>query len=176
MSYPPSSYLSPEDVASALEMARELQDGATRLRALIDGIGGGPPSGMGGIVGGRAGAVSMATRKWVGPHRDTFLQLIDDEVGSAADAERAMEEEAEAWAAFWADATNARLQRLHDLAMADHRMAMDHFDRALDDYSSTIAENPAAIGYTSAPSRPVPPPPPTLVTTPTAAGGYQPTG
>lgn len=178
MTYPPASYLSPEDVEAALEMARELQRAAAGVRLLMNGAGGVAVGGAGaaGLGTGRAGAVAIATREWIGPHRDTFLQLIGDEADSADATTRAMEEEADAWAAFWAEATNARLNRLHDLAMADHRLAMNDYERRLDDYTSAIAADPEAPIWLSPPHRPTAPPAPSPVTVPLAAGGYRPTG
>jgi hypothetical protein len=178
VTHPPASYLSPEDVEAALEMARELQRAAAGVRLLMNGASGAAVGGAGavGLGTGRAAAVAIATREWIGPHRDTFLQLIEDEVGSADATTRAMEEEADAWAAFWAEATNARLNRLHELAMADHRLAMNDYERRLDDYTATIAADPATLGWLSPPRRPTAPPAPSPVAVPRAVGGYRATG
>lgn len=170
MPHPPSSYLSPAVLDGALQLARELRDAGEDVQILSSGA----RVGAGG--GGRAGDAAMAMRQWIGPHRDTFEQLIQNEMASAQLTRSRLDEEADAWAQFWAEATNARQQRLYEEAMADHRRAVEHYHREFDAYQEAIGTDPSATIYLSAPPRPVGPTPPTPVSVPTAATGYQPTG
>ena len=178
MSHPPASYLTPETVEQALVLARELRAASGEIGQLTGGtpvvaVGGAAASGLGA---GRAGDAAIAAREWVGPHRDTFDRMIDDEAASAEAARSALDDEADAWAGFWAEATNARRQRLYEEAMADHRLASDRYEREFTDYAAALATDPAAASYLGAPRRPERPPVPEWVVAPTAASGYRPTG
>ena len=170
MSHPPASYLSPVALEGALELAHLLRQAAEDVRFLVAGA----RAGAGG--GGRAGDAARAMRDWIGPHRDTFERLMGAEAESAELTRSRLDEEADAWAAFWAEATNARRQRLHDEAMSDHRRAVQRYEQDLADYRAAIETDPSATIYLSAPHRPVAPSPPSPVPVPTAAGDYRPTG
>lgn len=170
MSHPPSSYLSPAAIEGALQMARHLREASEDVRVLVSGA----PVGGGG--GGRVGAAAVAMRNWIGPHRITFEQMIENEVASAETARTRLDDEADAWAQFWADATNARQQRHYDEAMSDHRRAMNRYHQDFAAYQDAIASDPASTIYLPAPRRPIGPTPPVPVSVPTAAGGYRPTG
>ncbi len=174
MTHPPSSYLSPAALESALDLARLLREASEEIRTLATGgaLVGGAGGGGGG---GRAGDAAMAMRQWIGPHRDTFERLHDDEQASAVTARARLDDEADAWAAFWAQATNARLQRQYDEAMADHRRAAEHFHRQSQAHDDAIALDPSTGAYLPAPVRPIPPDPPTPVEVPTADANYRPT-
>lgn len=160
------SYLSQAELELALDLARVLHEASEEVRVLSLGAGG---------SGGRAGDAAMAVRHWIGPHRDTFEQLHADEQASAVTARNRLVEEADAWARFWADATEARQDRLHDEAMSDHRRATTDYQREFDAWNEAIANDPSSSIYLTAPVRPRPPTPPPSVVVPTAAGGYRPT-
>lgn len=53
-------------------------------------------------AGGRLDDKATATRRWAGPHRDTFESLFDAEAAAAHATQRDLADEAEAWARFWA--------------------------------------------------------------------------
>lgn len=171
MAHPPSSYLSPAALEGALQLARDLRDAADDIRVLVSGARIGAGAG-----GGRIGAAAVAMRDWVGPHRDTFEQLLQHEVASAETTQTRLDDEADAWARFWSEATNARQQRQYDEAMSDHRRAMQHYETDVAAYRSAIETDPSATIYLSAPPRPVAPSPPVPVGVPTAATDYRPTG
>jgi len=170
MPHPPSSYLSPAALEGALQLARDLRDAGEDVQLLSSGA----RVGAGG--GGRAGDAAIAMRQWIGPHRDTFEELMANEMASARLTKTRLDEEADAWASFWAEATNARQQRLYEEAMADHRRAVDHYTTAFNAYQDAIEEDPSSTIYLLAPTRPTGPTPPVPVGIPTAAGDYQPTG
>ena len=172
MSHPPSSYLTPETLQLALDLARELRAASDEIARLTTGAN---TIGAGG-GGGREADVAVALRHWIGPHRDRFEQLVANEMESSRAAQRGLDEEADDWAAFWAQATNARRQRLYEGALADHRLALHAYDLEVDRFNEVAAVDPGAIVYLSLPPRPTPPSPPTMVTVPTAASNYQPTG
>lgn len=172
VSHLPSSHLHPDTLELALDLARELRAASDQIGRLTVGTN---TIGAGG-GGGREAAVAVARRHWIGPHRDTFDRLIGNEMESARAAQRCLDDEADEWAVFWADATNAREQRLHEEAMADHRLAASNYHRELDRYNAATSADPATIGYLAAPRRPTPPSPPTRVSVPTAASNYRSTG
>ncbi len=128
MTHPSSSYLPPSTVDLALDLARRLHRAADAIGRLADGGAGGPPGLYGGGApgsGGRIAARAIAVEHWVGPHRNAFEPMFAEEMASVRTAEQRLRSEAEAWAAFWAAAGNARQDRLHDEAMARHRLAPD---------------------------------------------------
>jgi len=77
MPHPPSSYLSPAALEGALQLARDLRDAGEDVQVLSSGA----RVGAGG--GGRAGDAATAMRQWIGPHRETFEQLLANEMASA---------------------------------------------------------------------------------------------
>ncbi len=166
MSHPPTSYLSPAQLELALDLARLLREASEEIRVLSLGTSG---------SGGRAGDAALAMRHWIGPHRDTFERLHADEQASAVTARNRLDDEADAWARFWADATDARQQRLHDEAMADHRLAEANYRREFDAWSEAISADPASTIHLATPIRPQPPAAPSPVVVPTAADDYRPT-
>ncbi len=170
MSYPPSSYLSPTALEGALELARVLRDAAEEIRILT--VGTAPAAGAGG---GRVGDAAMATREWIGPHRETFERLHANELASAQTTRTRLEDEADDWARFWAQATDARQQRQYEEALFDHQRAMDHYHRAYDDWNEAISNDPSTALHLLAPTRPTAPSPPAPVPVPTAASDYRPT-
>lgn len=123
---------------------------------------------------GRAGDRSVATREWVGPHRDTFDQLIENELDSARTTRIRLADEADAWSRFWAMATNARNSRLHDQAMTNFSTGMDTYETNALAYQEAIEEDPEAAIYISAPSPPVRPTRAAYVSPPTASNNYWP--
>ena len=100
----------------ALDLARELHRASGDVGTLAHG--GAAAAYLFG--GGRSADRQVAVQEWIGPHRDTFDLLFANEMDSARTTETRLVDEAEAWAAFWALAVNARNQRLHDEAMARH--------------------------------------------------------
>lgn len=170
MPHPPSSYLSPAALEGALQFARELRDAGEDVQTMSSG------ARAGGGGGGRAGDAATVMRQWIGPHRDTFEELMAAEMRSAQLTRTRLDEEADAWAQFWAEATNARQQRLYEEELADHRRAVEHFNTANAAYQDAIEEDPSSVVFLSAPRRPIGPTPPVPVTVPTAAGDYRPTG
>ena len=172
MSHPPPSALSPAALEHALDLARVLRAASEEIRLLT--LGGGLVGPGGG--GGRAGDAAQAMTHWIGPHRDTFERLHDDEQAAAVSARLRLDAEANAWAAFWAEATNARLERQHAEAMADHRRAVEHHHRERQAYEEALTVDPSTAIHLAPPASPTPPTPPNPVAVPTAASGYRPTG
>lgn len=169
MSYPSYSYLAPSTLNMALELARVLLAASEDVSTL----GFGEASAMS-MSTGRSGDRLMATREWVGPHRDTFDQLMENELDSARTTRLRLASEADAWSQFWARATNARNNRLHDEAMATFNAGMDRYTEAATAYGEAIETDPEAAIYLSAPSPPVSPTRPPYVTAPTAANNFWP--
>ena len=169
MSYPPSSYLSAAALEGALELARVLRAAAEEIRLLTVGS----ARAAAGVGGGRVGDAAAATRSWVGPHRDTFDQLHANELDSAQTTRNRLEDEADEWARFWAEATNARQQRQYEEALFDHQRAMANYHREHDAWSEAIATDPSAAIYLSAPTQPTGPSAPRSVTVPTAESDYR---
>lgn len=172
MSYPAYSYLSSGVLAKALELARELRQAESDVSNLS--FGASVPHSLG--VGGRAADKRMAVEDWVGAHHDTFEQLFENEQQSATDTMVALGEEADAWAEFWATATNARADRLHDEAMEDHRNVMRRYQDRVADYNDAVAEDPDNPPTFSIGPPPNQPGPPQHVTTPVAYNNYAATG
>lgn len=170
--YPSYSYLSPATIGMALGLARELVAAAEQVRLLVSG----PSNNMAMGTFGRAGDRLVAIRHWVGPHRDTFDQLMQNEMESAQLTTERLQQEADAWARFWATATNARNDRLHDEAMADHRQASADHQVRMTEYENAVIDDTSAMQYLRPPMPPVAPTRPPPVSVPTAESGYQPTG
>lgn len=169
MSYPSYSYLSPATLNMALDLARVLRGASEDVSTLAFG-----ESSAVGLSMGRAGDRIVATRGWVGPHRDTFDRLMDNELDSARTTTLRLAAEADAWARFWARATNARNNRLHDEAMAAFNSDVDSYETASLAYQDAIGTDPEAAVYLRAPIAPVAPSRPPYVTAPTAENNYWP--
>ncbi|MEM7272898.1 MAG: hypothetical protein AAF547_07455 [Actinomycetota bacterium] len=170
--YPSYSYLSPATIGMALDLARELHGAAEEVRLLVSGETAAIFMG----VSGRAGDRVVAIRDWIGPHRDTFDRLMENEFDSARVTTERLIEEAEAWARFWAMAINARNDRLHDEAMTTFDRNQTAYEDRLADYQETIAIDPAAAAHVYPPTAPRAPTRPPPVSVPSAANDYRPTG
>jgi hypothetical protein len=172
MSYPSYSYLTPGVLEMALDLARHLRQAAEDISNLTDG----GSVAYSYAVGGRSGDKAVAVKDWVGPHHDTFEQLFDNELGSAGETRTKLGEEADAWAQFWATATNARNARLYDAALDTYNVRMTAYNDQVDQYQAMVEEDPD-----NAPNMYIGMPPPAparaaVVTAPTHATDYQPTG
>lgn len=166
MTHPAFSYLTPAALEAALAMARRLRAASSEIGRLV-GVGG---AGQGG----RIGAKAIAAVDWIGPHHVVFERRFGAELDSATAARARMDEEADAWADFWARATNARNQRLHDEAQAVYLKRRVAHDRLVADYQRAVASGvPPGIEPPAGPHPPVPRPP---VPVPTATTDYTPTG
>lgn len=174
MTYPSYSYLTPATLEMALRLARELRRASGEIGRLANGGAAIAYNYLG--TGGRTGDKATAVKDWIGPHHDTFELLFDNEMSSAGTTEDRLAEEADAWAAFWATAINARNARLHDEAVGRYSSAMSAYQTQAQSYSDAVAEDPELANVMYMPSPPMAPTRPPLVTTPTAAGDYQPTG
>lgn len=169
--YPSYSYLDPGTLELALEMARRLQRAAADVLRLADG---GPAvayNHLGG--GGRAAAAAGAVVNWLGPHRNRFELLIADDVEMARAAAGRLSDEADAWARFWATATDARNGRIHDELMAEHAGRLAAYGRELELYHSRAEVDPASAVAMTRPSPPRPPVRPPPVPLPTAHSRYR---
>jgi len=177
MTYPSYSYLPETTLDQALHLARELHGASSNVSRLAHGASG---YGLYGSAG-RAGDKSVATASWVGPHRETFESLFENEMQSVRATERALENEADAWARFWARAINARNDRLYDQAMISYHDAMMVYRYQSEAYSEA-SDTEASDGdqtdqhYLVPPTLPSAPNRRPTVAAPTAASGYQPTG
>ncbi len=154
MPYPTYSYLDEETMRAALDLARVLQAAAESIGRLTNG---------GAVGGGRRRDKEQVVQDWIGPTRDTFELLFDNERESAAHARQRLTEEADGWAGFWATATNARNDRLYDEAV--HR-----YELTLDDYRRRLSESADAGLSERPPHAPVRSPP---VSTPTRGTDYR---
>ncbi len=163
MPYPSYSYLEPELLRSALDMARTLGDAAAMVDRLTFG---GAASGRG--DGGRQQAVRTVIGEWIGPARDTFDLLVGNERDAAVVAASRLAEDAEAWARFWATATNARNDRLYDEAVQAYELTMLEYERDL--VTNATASSVSGIGLRP-PGPPVRSPP---VYPPTIGANYHP--
>ncbi|MGH1492746.1 MAG: hypothetical protein ACRBK7_25690 [Acidimicrobiales bacterium] len=172
MTYPSYSYLPETTLAQALHLARELHGASSDISRLAHGASG---YGLYGSAG-RSGDKSVATANWIGPHRETFESLFENEMQSVRATERALEIEADAWARFWARAINARNDRLYDQAMLSYHDAMMVYRHQSEAYHEASDGDPADQRYLSPPSLPSAPSRRPFVVAPTAASGYQPTG
>lgn len=170
MSYPSYSYLTPPTINMALELARVLLAASEDVSRLAFG----EASAMS-LGAGRAGDRVVAARQWVGPHRDTFDQLMENEFDSARATRSALAAEADAWSRFWATAMNARNDRLHDEAVTSFNRSMDIYAERAADYRAAIETDPEAAVFLQAPTSPEAPIRPRFLTAPTAATNYQPT-
>ncbi len=173
MTYPSYSYLTPATIGMALQLARELRQAAADLGRLTSGAAVAYNYSGGG---GRVADKAVAVQDWIGPHRDTFESLFDNEMDSARTTGIRLGEEADAWARFWATAINARNDRLHDEALDRYRDNMGTYQSLVQDYHDAVDEDPQMQELLSLPSPPSAPSRPSPVTVPTAASGYQPTG
>lgn len=162
MSHASYSYLDPSTLELALDLARRLSEASTTVADLTGG------------ASGRMADKAIAVREWVGPHRDTFELLFENEMSSAGLAESRLEDEADDWARFWAMAMNARNDRLYDEATNAYNIGMSAYRDRLQSYHDAIEEQPDLITMLSAPSPPVAPTRAPLVVAPTAATGYRP--
>lgn len=170
MPHPPYSYLDPSVVVLALDLARELRQAADDVDTLANG-GTGP-----GGTGGRAGDKAIAVREWIGPHRSTFEALFDNETDSARTTVRRLQSEARAWAWFWALATNARNDRIHDEAMGRYEADMRVYRVLAEDYRTAIQTDPATAAVLYPPQPPTAPQRPPPVASPAEATDFRPTG
>lgn len=168
MFYPAYSYLSPGILAMALDLARELRQAESDVSSLSFGA----SVSVSYVAGSRAADRQVAVKDWVGAHRDTFEQLFENEQQSVEATVAALSDEADAWAEFWATATNARADRLYDEAMEDHRTVMWHYQDRVDDYHDAVAEDPDNPPVFHIGLPPSPPSPPQHVTTPVAQNNY----
>jgi hypothetical protein len=109
MPYPPASHLDPAALGAAVELARALRRAAASLDELTSG------------AEGRNNDATMVIYQWLGPSRQVFDRLIENERHSATAARERLLAEADSWDRFCADATNARNERLLDEARAQHR-------------------------------------------------------
>ncbi len=126
MTHPSYSHLPPSTIELALQLARELDHAAEAVGRLATGGSGGPPGRYGGGAAGggcRAAAKAIAVQHWAGPHRDAFELLFVEEMTAMRSTEERLRNEAEGWAGFWAAATSARNDRLHEEAAARHQPA-----------------------------------------------------
>jgi hypothetical protein len=153
----------------ALELARVLLAASEDVSTL----GFGEASAMS-MSAGRSGDQMMATREWIGPHRDTFDQLMENELDSARTTRLRLESEADAWSQFWARATNARNDRLHDEAMTAFRSSMERYDDQMESYNDAIESDDTSAGYYRPPIPPTSPTRAPYVSAPTAATNYWP--
>ncbi|MEM7324753.1 MAG: hypothetical protein AAF531_16820 [Actinomycetota bacterium] len=169
MSYPAYSYLTPSTLNMALELARVLLAASEDVSTLGFGEANAMSLGTG-----RAGDRLVATREWIGPHRDTFEQLMENELDSARTTKLRLATEADAWSRFWARATNARNDRLHDEAMTVFGQSMDTYQERATAYGDKIEQDPEAAIFLTAPSPPTAPTRPPYVAAPTAASNYWP--
>lgn len=170
--YPRASSLDPTRLQSALDLARTLAEASAEI-ARITGIGTASPSGGGD----RGEAVAIALRVWLGPHRRSFEQLYANETESARLARRRLAEEADAWARFWADATNARIEREHEEALEVYRARLVTHRERLERHRAATSIAPELAAAVPHPGpRPLPPSRPDAVPVPSAAAGYRPTG
>lgn len=170
MPHPSYSYLTPETLEMALDLARSLRHGSQEVTTLAYG------GGVGYEGGGRTGDKYTAARDWVGPHKDTFELLFNNERDSIAQTLSQMNDEADAWAEFWATAINARNARLHEEAVNRHNAAMGAYRQQAADAWEAANEDPDNPQVVYLPSPPIAPTPKPLVTTPTWGMNYQPTG
>lgn len=164
MSYPPYSYLPPATVDIALDMARELRRASTEVAELSRT---GPEN--------RRAAQAHVIETWSGPAQAEFLAKCREEVHSALAVERELANEAEEFARFWATATNARIDRLHQEALDRHHQEMRRYDSNLVAYHQRL-EGTVMEQAPARPTAPVPPTRPDVVATPRAENQYRPTG
>jgi hypothetical protein len=162
MTHPAYSYLTPDMLELALDMARRLHGASMDVSMLANG---GYGSGGSFSGGGRLTDRSVAVREWVGPHRDTFDLLFDNEMASADTTWQRLADEADEWARFWAMATNARNQRLYDEAMQAFNTRMDAYQDLVQERQDALDEDPdAEVG--TLPSPPIAPGRPAMVSVP----------
>lgn len=171
MTYPSYAYLTPDTLEMALDMARRLHAASMDVSQLAKG---GYGSGYSFQGGGRVSDHSTAVRQWVGPHRDTFDLMFTNEMDSADTTWQRLAEEADEWARFWATATNARNERLHDEAMAAYHTRMDAYQDLVEERQAQIEEDPD-VYLGSLPSPPTAPGRPAMVAVPVGPS-YTPTG
>ena len=150
MTYPSYSYLSPSTLDMALQLARVLLKASEDVSTLGFGEASANSLGMG-----RSGDRFVATREWIGPHRETFDQLMENELDSARITVRRLESEADAWSFFWSRATNARIDRLHDEGMARHDRHMDVYAEQVLAYQEAMAEDENPGYYIGGPTPPM---------------------
>ncbi len=105
---------------------------------------------------GRTSASDTATTMWMGPHKDTFVGLYDDEDQKSIATEAALRAEAAEWASFWQTCTNMRQDRLYN-----ERVSRWHANHTYDPETGvTYSPGPAPSRPTDAslPSPPAYPP------------------